>query len=440
MFCIIFSLLKWYTAQFLVFTIIYIYMLALTAKETGVFHPMIIFFGCSFLYFIAGSLDLIFFDDIYELSPEAISLQLNHALMFFLGFYILWVVFQEKVNKSIFLSVFDAQLSHDITRRVLTISLGVSIAILSILYCASLHYKFGGHMPQMSRPDMYSSMSFMEKFAKVFFPFFVITYIWTKAKYTHTSKIAFFGVTVFILAFIAADISYLGDRRTSVSLVLAILTIIFWKKRIGILSISLLSSLGIFLLFFYSHLRSANVKSWTNIISDRLTSDFNLGQTEFGAFSRISSDLMFPEFYFSKMSFLTSFLSAIPTFIFESKPLSSAVWYISEYHAELYEKGSTLAFNILVDSALSFGFLGPIFLAIMYFILFAPTLIDGRVAIYFAALFVYSLSFSARFGFTQLYMTVLSATVFVVLFGGYLIFLSVIKKLLSRKSVITAVN
>lgn len=395
-----------YKLQFLVFELSYILIIIYTVRLNYLVSPISLFILISFFYISAGPLDLHYFNNKDLLTPDVIGLTLLFGYSFVWILLLLWSMLCKYKLNVILLSTLDKSLES----QNYSLKLRFMVAVLIILFATMYIYKFiamyGFTIGVVSRGDLFSERNFLLTLAKTVIPIFIITYLWLKKYYDSSRGIIDYVAIMTILIFCIFDVLFKGDRRIVVSLLAGIIAVYYLHRPIPFkYIISVLA--GAIVLYFFGAVRNRPIYQWSNNLVDTLSNEFSPSATEFGSFSLVANYLMKDEFFLTIPTLWQSFLSAIPGFIYPDRPLASSLWFVKEYYNDIYISGGGLAFNIIVDSALNFGYLAPLFLAIFYIAFFIIGNQKGKIGVLISSLLIYSLTFSARYDFASILQVIL---------------------------------
>lgn len=394
-----------YKLQYLIFETSYILMIIYSIRNYYLMSAVSLFILVTFFYLSAGPMDLHFFQNINLLDAKRMGVLLlfGYSFIFFLLFF--WTLLDGKILKIKALTRLDYTLTNSNYSQILYKTVAILIIVLVFFYIYKFVTSFGFVIGASSRGELYSNKSFVLTLAKTLLPFLIITYIWLKKYYRNVTTKFDYIIILTVITFLLFDILYKGDRRITVSLLLAIAGIYYFHKNLPKKYI-IFGILGAVFLYFYGAVRNRPIYLWSDSIVNFITRDFSPSLTEFGPFSMIANYIMKDDLYVTMPTFFSSLLSTVPGFIYPDRPLASSVWFVKTYFYNYYLAGGGMAFNIIADAALNFGYLAPLFLAFFYLAFFTLGKQKGSIAPLINALLIYSLTFSARFDFTSIFQIV----------------------------------
>lgn len=394
-----------YKIQFLLFVFSYIFLLIFIVRQSYFLSPISLFVFITFFYLSAGSLDLHYFTNPDYLLPKKMGLLL---LLGYLFIYLLvsFVSISKKIVNINFLMKINNSLTHSNYSHILYSGVTTLFFLSVISYIIYFLIFYGFSIGAMSRGTLYGNSSFFLTLLKILIPFLAITSIWLQKNYQENKRRRGYFIILFIVLFVLFDMLFKGDRRVSVSMLLAIGSIYYYQKNIPKKYV-ILGIFGPFILYFLGAIRNRPLSMWSDNIASYLAREFSPSKTEFGPFSMIANYLLREDLFMTMPTMFTSFLSALPGFIFSDRPLASSVWFVKTYFTDYYNSGGGLAFNIIVDAVLNFGYFAPFILALFYFLFLSIGKQKGKIGILINALLIYTLTFTARFDFTSIYQTVI---------------------------------
>lgn len=408
-----------YKMQLVFFIFSYLYLLIQSIRKFYFTSPITLFLFISFFYFTAGSLDLHFYNNLYSLDPDNMGLLLLLCYEFAISLYI-FVLFLGKRYVPISLFTKVNNMLNESNTKLLTKNLQILIILFILIYIFKFIISFGLSIGEYSRGEIYSHKDFILTLVKTFLPILIIFYVWLTSAFTKKYSTMDYMTISFIILFVIFDLLFKGDRRVSLSMILGILGIIYYHKNIPRFYI-IIGVLGALFMYILGAIRNRPVDTWMDNIMNTASRGFSPAGTEFGPFSMIANYVLNEHIMMQKLSFFTAFASSLPSFIYPDRPLGPSLWFVKKYFREIYDAGGGYAFNIIIESAMNFGYFGPIVLAIFYTFIYSFSNYNGKVAILFSGLVIYALTFSARFGMTGIFQ------IFIIMFANLVLLLILIK-------------
>lgn len=395
-----------YKSQLVIFEISYVLLIIFTVRYNYLVSPISLFIIISFFYISAGPLDLHFFNNKDSLNSQTMGLMLLISYSFVEFLLLFWTLMGSKSFNISLISNLNSTLRNKSYSRLVYFTLSVLIILFVFIYIFKFILMYGFTIGGMSRGELFSDRSFILTLVKTALPVFIIAYLWLKKYYRNEKNTTLdYLVISLIIIFSLFDILFKGDRRVVVSLVVGIIGIYYLHKPLPKKYI-ISGLIGAISLYFYGAVRNRPLYMWSENLAYTLSKDFSPSSTEFGSFSLIANYLMKDEFFMLMPTLWSSFLSAIPGFIYPDRPLSSSLWFVKNYFTDIYMSGGGLAFNIIVDAVLNFGYFAPIVLSLFYMSFFVLGKQKGEIGVLISALLIYSLTFSARFDFAAIFQMV----------------------------------
>lgn len=406
-----------YFAQFIFFVASYLSVLYRSWFCYGFLNPVVLFLISTFLYLAAGATDLHLFSNEDSLSENNIGLLLLFGC-FFVSVLLLFYDFFYRNNWSLLrLSRLDRMIEGGSFVRIIRLLSGFGIIVLVPVYIGAFVGLYGFGIGYISRGDIYSESSYLLVALRIVLPLLAVVYVWASHVFESKSSGGFnYLVLLVVLLWVLFDLLLKGDRRVLVSVILGVVCIKYFGRKLPFYYVALGGAAAI-VLYLYGAVRNRPLDVWLDNINYSLTSQFSPSKTEFGPFSIVANELMRADLFFSDTTVFNGFLSALPTFVYPDRPLASSVKFVKEYFPDFYDIGGGLAFNIIVDAALMFGFFAPVLLGFFYALLFSFGNQRGKTALLMNGVLVYALTFTARFDFASMFQTLFY--ICFVLFAGY---------------------
>jgi len=403
-----------YKYQFILFELSYILIIVYVSYRFYFMSAISLFIFITFFYLSAGSLDLFYFNNSDNLNAERMGLLLLFGYFFIYVLILLWSIFENKFINFKLLEKVNNSLANTNYSQILYRIITVFLLFMIVLYIGKFLSMYGFSIGGVSRGDLYNTSNFILVLAKVMIPQFIIIYVWLRVTFKSKNTKIDYLVIFFIFLFIFFDMFFKGDRRVTLSTLMAIGGIYYYAKAlpkqyifIGIGGIIFLSLLGA--------IRNRPISVWADNIEYYMARDFAPSDTEFGPFSMIANYLMKDDMFLTMPTLFSSFPSVIPGFLYPERPIGSSVWFVKTYFEDYYNSGGGFAFNIIIDAALNFGYFAPIVLAIIYFLLFFLGKQKGVIGVLLTGLLIYSLTFTARFDFLSIWQSIIHGWIFVFL-------------------------
>lgn len=413
-----------YIFQLCSFLCSYILLFVFSVLGFRFLSPAPLFLLASFFYFSAGAVDLHFFNNEDSLDPKRIGLLILMGYFFVLFFVFMLRFFCVKSFVVLNFSGLDRLSCSQFFVSKGRLFSGLFLIFFTPVYIYVFGSSYGFGVGDVSRGDIYKEQNFLLVALRIFLPVVAIAYVWFYFLSQKRSLNIFNFAVLFSLACVLLfDLVFKGDRRVVVSVVLALLSLKYHGKNIP-LKIFAVGAFFVVALYFYGAVRNRPFFMWADNITEYMAAGFSPSKTEFGPFSVIANEILSGENFFSSLTLFNGLLSALPSFVYPDRPLASSVWFVKEYFPDFYDVGGGLAFNIVVDAALMFGFLAPVFLAVAYALVFSIANQRGESRSLVCALLIYIFTFTARFDFTSIYQVV-GYSLFVLLSGYFSLLLLV---------------
>jgi len=197
------------------------------------------------------------------------------------------------------------------------------------------------------------------------------------------------------------EILYFGDRRTALSLLLALIVAAQCAGKLKLKIWHLTVAAGMLpLILVFGVLRSFPAADWWDlVISGTVFQEFSLMRTELGSAATVANNVGLTHGTFSfQPSYHLIILQVVP-----SRILTRASWlwtpsqlYAYEYRFDVFAEGGAFGYNILLESFQNLWIFGPIFLALVLRKTFFVFLRATRLRLFLIEAFTYATVFIYR--------------------------------------------
>lgn len=297
----------------------------------------------------------------------------------------------------------------------------VSILISSLAFI--YYVRSAGEMAAaayLSRAEIYQNKSLALDLIKLTLPISLLI-SWIARHKSGTSIFSFANILItgMTLYFIGFEVLVFGDRRISLSLILALIILFFHDRKINFVWLFAMIPLAIGTVLF-GYFRNQEAGNFDAIVSflsaARLLNPTN---TEFGAFHIVGRTLF--EQSTSELMDLTLFAAPatlIPHRIYPDRPQAPSIEFVQNYFVEIYNSGGGLAYNLLIEFFQNFWYFGIIILgsSLAYFIVALSRMRASAHYLYF--IIMWNTLFCMRFDVVSLLRSIIISCVifFIVLY------------------------
>ena len=271
----------------------------------------------------------------------------------------------------------------------------------------------------LSRSEIYQNKSLALDLIKLILPIsLLISWIARRKSGILVSNflnILTIGMTLYFIGF---EVLIFGDRRISLSLILALVILFFHDRKINFVWLLPLVPLamGAVLFGYFRNQGAVNFDSILSFLSAaRLLNPTN---TEFGAFHIVGRTLF--EQPTSELMDLTLFAAPamlIPRHIYPDRPEAPSIEFVRNHFTEIYNSGGGLAYNLLIEFFQNFWYFGPLILgaSLAYFLVAFSRMRESAHYLYF--IIMWNTLFCMRFDVVSLLRSiVISSVIFFIIF------------------------
>lgn len=318
----------------------------------------------TFAYLMGGAIGLRNFEGMsypgyaYWMSPESIYFSLAFGCLFTASMGLVFIELRHKefVFRGITLSRSMGSVERSIPFILLLMVYG--------LYVYKVISEVGLSIGLMSRGDIYQDKDTLSQIIKASLaPLFLFSF-YVKQRGI-TSPIYGFVLSLVLISFILVDVVILGDRRSALQLLLALLVMKqlvnpISTKKVLVRIWPFLVLIPAFILWgkFRNQPLSEYAAIWDSI---EVLAIFNPLMTEFGGAAFVADHMYSSNFMdFMRPTYLETIPEMVPGIVLPNRPDGPAKWFVWHYHPDIAAAGGAFAFNALYESIMNFWYFGPL--------------------------------------------------------------------------------